>query len=95
MLVHEIIKNGRNDDIAIVDEGRTFTYADFAQEIKKFRNRLYSLGIRQGDRVGIFSRNSAEFVFAYFGITSLGAICVPINFQLSLLFCKMPKCNTF
>ena len=83
MLVHEIIKNGRNEDIAIVDEGRTFTYSDFAQEIKKFRNRLYSLGIRAGDRVGIFSRNSAEFVFAYFGTTSLGAICVPINFQLS------------
>ena len=83
MLVHDIIKNGQNEDIAIVDEGRTFTYADFAQEIKKFRNRLYSLGVRQGDRVGIFSRNSAEFVFAYFATTSLGAICVPINFQLS------------
>ena len=36
-----------------------------------------------GDRVGIFSRNSAEYVFAYFGIASLGAIAVPINFQLS------------
>ena len=83
MLVHEIINNGRNEDTAIVDEGRIFTYADFSQEIKKFRNRLYSLGIRQGDCVGIFSRNSAEFIFAYFGITSLGAICVPINFQLS------------
>ena len=46
LLVHDIIKNGRPEDTAIVDEGRTFTYADFAQETKKFRNRLYSLGIR-------------------------------------------------
>lgn len=83
MLVHEIIENGRSEDIAIVDEGRKFTYGEFAREVKKFRNRLYSLGIRQGDRVGLFSRNSAEFVFAYFATTSLGAICVPINFQLS------------
>ena len=33
--------------------------------------------------MGIFSRNSADFVFAYMGATSLGAIAVPINFQLS------------
>ena len=36
MLVHEIIKNGRVEDTAIVDEGRIFTYADFAQETKNF-----------------------------------------------------------
>ena len=83
MLVHEIINNGRAEDIAVVDEGRQITYAQLKQGIKKYRNRLYALGIRQGDRVGIFSRNSAEFIYAYFATTSLGAINVPINFQLS------------
>ena len=83
MLVHEVINNGREDAIAIVDEGRQITYAQLKQGIKKYRNRLYELGIRQGDRVGIFSRNSADFIYAYFATTSLGAINVPINFQLS------------
>ena len=83
MLVHEVINNGREDAIAVVDEGRQITYAQLKQGIKKYRNRLYVLGIRQGDRVGIFSRNSAEFIYAYFATTSLGAINVPINFQLS------------
>ena len=83
MLVHEIINRGRGEDIAVVDEGRSITYAQLKQYIKKYRNRLYELGISQGDRVGIFSRNSAEFIFAYFAIASLGAINVPINFQLS------------
>ncbi len=83
MLVHEIMKRGHINDIAIVDEGRKFTYAAAIESIKNFRDRLYNLGVRQGDRVAIFSRNSAEFIFAYFGTTSLGAICVPINFQLS------------
>ena len=83
MLVHEIINRGQENDIAIVDEGRQITYSQLKQGIKKYRNRLYELGIRQGDRVGIFSRNSAEFIFAYFATTSLGAINVPINFQLS------------
>ncbi|MBQ3337191.1 MAG: AMP-binding protein, partial [Selenomonadaceae bacterium] len=83
MLVHEIINNGREEDIAVVDEGRRITYAQLKQGIKKYRNRLYELGIRQSDRVGIFSRNSLEFIYAYFATTSLGAINVPINFQLS------------
>ena len=83
MLVHEIINRGREEDIAIVDEGRSTTYSQLKQGIKRYRNRLYALGIREGDRVGIFSRNSAEFIFAYFATASLGAINVPINFQLS------------
>ena len=83
MLVHEIINNGRDADIAVVDEGRTITYAALKQGIRNYRNHLYELGIRQGDRVGLFSRNSAEFVYTYFATTSLGAINVPINFQLS------------
>ena len=83
MLVHEIINNGREEDIAIVDEGRQITYRALKQGIKKYRNHLYELGIRQGDCVGIFSRNSAEFIYTYFAAASLGAINVPINFQLS------------
>ena len=83
MLVHEIINNGRENDIAVVDEGRRITYAELKAGIKKYRNRLYEIGIRTGDRVGIFSRNSTEFVYAYFATASLGAINVPINFQLS------------
>lgn len=84
MLVHEIINNGREEDIAVVDEGRQITYAALKQGIKKYRNHLYELGIRRGDRVGIFSRNSAEFIYAYMATASLGAINVPINFQLSM-----------
>ena len=83
MLVHEVINNGRPEDIAIVDEGRQITYTQLKEGLKKYRNHLWELGVCQGDRVGIFSRNSAEFIYAYFAVSSLGAINVPINFQLS------------
>jgi len=83
LLVHEIVNNGRENDFAVVDEGRKVNYAELKQGIKKYRNRLHEIGIKMGDRVGIFSRNSLEFVFAYFATASLGAINVPINFQLS------------
>ena len=83
MFVHELILQGKPEAMAIVDHERRFTYKETQQAVNNCRNRLYAAGVREGDRVGIFSRNSADFVFAYMGATSLGAIAVPINFQLS------------
>ena len=83
MLLHEIIKNARDEDLALIDHERRVTYFEFKAAIKNCRDKMYELGIRRGDRVAIFSRNSIEFVYAYFAIASLGAINVPINFQLS------------
>ena len=82
MTLNEII-NGRENDLAILDQNRRLTYADFRAAIDNCRNSLYADGIRKGDRVAIFSKNSAEFIITYFAIASLGAIVVPLNFQLS------------
>lgn len=83
MLLQEIINKANENDIALVDHGRRMSYKEFKEAIKRSRNKLYELGVRKGDRVGIFSRNSIEFVLTYFAVASLGAINVPINFQLS------------
>ena len=83
MFVHELIQSGHESDIAVVDQGRRITYGDLAKAISAYRNQLYADGVRVWDRVAIFSRNSAEYIFAYMAIVSLGAIAVPINFQLS------------
>lgn len=83
MLLHEILENGKKGDVALIDSERRLTYGELKETIKSCRNRLYQIGIRQGDRVAIFARNSIEFVCTYFAIVSLGAIAVPINFQLS------------
>ena len=83
MLVHELITRGQADTLAIVDHKRRITYKELATAVHNCRNRLYAAGVRTGDRVGIFSRNSADFIFAYMAAASLGAVSVPINFQLS------------
>ena len=83
MLLHEIVKRGRRKDIALVEHDRRISYEEFAKAVERGQKRLYAQGIRQGDRVGIFSRNSIEFIYTYFSAASLGAISVPINFQLS------------
>ena len=83
MLVHDLIRQGRAGDPALVDNGRRISYGELTKATTACRDRLYGQGIRRGDRVAIFSRNSAEYVYAYMAVASLGAISVPINFQLS------------
>ncbi|HZM06524.1 MAG TPA: long-chain fatty acid--CoA ligase [Candidatus Saccharimonadales bacterium] len=47
-----------------------------------------NLGVRPGDRVGIWLKNCPEFIPALFGILQMGAVVVPIN-----NFLKPPEVN--
>jgi long-chain acyl-CoA synthetase len=40
---------------------------------------LASLGVKKGDRVGVFMPNTPQFVMAYFAILKLGAVVVATN----------------
>ncbi len=82
MLIHRLISLG--DDAAAAFRGKeTITYKQLRAEVAAYRSLLFHAGIRPGDNVGLFSRNSAEFVFSYMAIVSLGAVAVPLNFQLT------------
>ncbi|WP_298463465.1 class I adenylate-forming enzyme family protein [uncultured Mitsuokella sp.] len=83
MLVHELLKTGRDEDPAVVDGGRSFAYAELRALTRAYRNHLYAQGIRIHDRVAIFSHKNIHYIAAYMAIASLGAVAVPINVQLS------------
>lgn len=51
---------------------------DFKEGVDQLAAGLYELGIRKGDRVGLHSENSTEWVMTDLAILSLGAITVPI-----------------
>ncbi|MDP4191621.1 MAG: long-chain fatty acid--CoA ligase [Bacteroidota bacterium] len=51
---------------------------EFFSQIKLTALGLYSLGVRQGDKVAILSQNSPQWVIADFAITFLGAATVPL-----------------
>jgi long-chain acyl-CoA synthetase len=57
-----------------------FSYGQFWAQTLGVAERLQSgLGVRRGDRVGLWLRNCPEFVPVLFGIWQAGAVAVPIN----------------
>lgn len=82
MFVQDLIYQGQADKVAIDGELK-ITYRDLQISVEEYRNYLYSIGIRRGDNVGVLSKNSAYYIYAYMAIVSLGAVVVPINFQLT------------
>ena len=76
--IEETIKNNW-DKAAISNYGaNTFTYADVATNVAKMHLLLEKCNIKKGDNVAIAARNSAEWCVAFIGITSYGAVAVPL-----------------
>ncbi len=60
-----------------------YTYTQAKEIITKVANKLYELGVRHGDKVGLTGKNSPEWALAYFSIAYAGAIIVPVDYSLS------------
>src|SRR5690625_4019535 len=59
------------------------TYSEFARRSGAVGDYLQSrFGIRRGDRVALFAKNSAEYLEVLYGVLWIGAIIVPINHKL-------------
>jgi long-chain acyl-CoA synthetase len=57
--------------------------ADFLRQISGLSNALEQLGVKPGDRVGLFAPNRPEWHISDFAILGLGAADVPIYFNES------------
>jgi fatty-acyl-CoA synthase len=69
------------DREALVDctSKRRFTYRQLNHEVDRVARGLLALGIEKGDRVGIWSPNSVEWVLAQYATAKLGIILVNVN----------------
>ena len=59
-------------------KGRTLRYKDLARQLARFHLWLERAGIGEGDKVAILGRNSINWVVAFFGTLSHGAVAVPL-----------------
>jgi fatty-acyl-CoA synthase len=69
------------DREALVDRpsGRRWTYRELAAEVDAVALGLLGLGVRIGDRVGVWAPNCAEWMFVQYATAKIGAILVNIN----------------
>jgi acyl-CoA synthetase (AMP-forming)/AMP-acid ligase II len=63
------------------DRQRSITYAEGYSLADDVAGGLASLGVKKGDRVGIFAHNGLDYVTAMFGIWKLGAVSAHISVQ--------------
>jgi long-chain acyl-CoA synthetase len=67
------------DRPAIAWFGRHISYRELLRETERFSAVLASLGVKQGDRVGLILPNCPQYVIAYYATVRLGAVIVGNN----------------
>ncbi len=60
-------------------KGAVITYREMNELTDRLAGALADLGVKKGDRVGIFMPNTPQFVIAYFGILKAGGVVVATN----------------
>ena len=63
---------------AVTNFGKeTYTYAQMAEEIEKYHILFEKSGIKKGDKIALYARNSAEWCIAYYATLTYDAVTVP------------------
>ncbi len=80
-LYHFLEQNAQNfpDATCTIFKGAKISYREMNAITDRLAAGLASLGVKKGDRVGIFMPNTPQFVMAYFAILKLGGVVVATN----------------
>lgn len=70
------------DRIAIIDGDTQYSYSDFESAVAALAAELERMGVKRGDRVGVFVPKSFAECVAIFAPSLLGAVVIPINASL-------------
>lgn len=67
---------------AIVENGKSISYAQLQQLSRLAARALMSLGVQAGDRVGLWAPNLSEWIVAACGVHAAGGVLVPLNTRM-------------
>ena len=70
---------GPREAAVFVDQGRRFTWDQLAEAVDAFAAGLLALGMKKGERIGIWSPNRWEWLVTQFATARIGLILVNIN----------------
>jgi acyl-CoA synthetase (AMP-forming)/AMP-acid ligase II len=68
--------------ICVVEGDQRLTYGQMQERANRLARALIEMGVKPGDRVGIFQINCFQFVEMFYAIAKVGAIFVSLNFRL-------------
>lgn len=88
MLMHQLLLDAAmrdGDKLAFrwVDRDKTLTRAQAVAQMERMAGALHELGVRKGDRVGVFAHNGMDYVLAMLGAWRLGAIAALVNVKFA------------
>lgn len=63
---------------AFIFKGRRVSWSELGIRVNRIANAFLALGVKKGTRVALLSRNSVEYVEAFFGALTAGACAVPL-----------------
>jgi long-chain acyl-CoA synthetase len=70
----------RPEKVALVCDGRRWTYAELDRKANQFAHALQARGVGRGDRVVLYLNNQWELVVGLFAVLKAGGVFVPINY---------------
>ena len=70
---------GDREALVARHQGVRLSYAELDAESDRLARALLALGVEQGDRIGIWAPNCAEWVLTQFATARIGAVLVNIN----------------
>ena len=78
-LARTVETHGEGEALVSVEQGLRYTYREFSEAVDEVAAGLMAVGVQVGDRVGIWSPNSAEWVLVQYATARIGATLVTIN----------------
>ncbi|XP_033501386.2 medium-chain acyl-CoA ligase ACSF2, mitochondrial-like [Epinephelus lanceolatus] len=91
------------ESVVFLQDGIRKTFAQFQQDVDKAAAGLLALGLKRGDRLGVWGPNTYEWILFQFASAKAGIILVPLNqayqvkeveFTLKKVQCKAVVCPT-
>ena len=69
----------QRDALISCHQNLRYTYGELLHHVNRAARSLLQLGVQRGDRVGIWSPNTAEWLISQFAAAKVGAILVNVN----------------
>ena len=79
LLASTVTQHSGRSAFIFSEQGVRWTWCDFQKQVDDVASGLLALGLKAGDRVGIWSPNRSEWVVTQFATAQIGVILVNVN----------------